>query len=149
MPVYAKNKKAYHDYEILETLEAGLVLDGHEVKAVRNGQMKLSGGYVTFHNEEAYLTNAHISRYKFTGTLEAYDPDKSRKLLLKKSEIAYLSGKSKERGLTIVPLSVYTSGRHIKLQIGVARGKKLYDKREKIKERDLKRQEQIFLKKQH
>lgn len=139
MPVYAHNKKAYHEYEILDTLEAGLVLEGHEVKAIRAGQMKLSGAYVTFHKGEAHLLNGHISKYKFAGKLEAYDPERTRTLLLKNKEIAYLSAKSQEKGLTIVPLKVYTKGRHIKVEIGVARGKKLHDKRRTVKERQQKR----------
>jgi SsrA-binding protein len=140
MPVYAKNKKARFDYEILETIEAGLVLTGQEVKAIRNGQAKLAGSFVTFHKGAPILTNAHISKYKHTGRLENYDPTAPRKLLLNEKEINYLRGKSQEQGLTIVPLSLYTRGSHIKLEIGVARGKKKYDKRRKIKERETKRE---------
>ena len=139
MPVYAKNKKAFFDYEILDTLEAGLVLTGQEVKSVRSGGAKLVGGFVTFHKGEPMLTNVHISQYKYAGTLTDYDPTQSRKILLNEKEIRLLRGKSEEAGLTIVPLSLYTKGRHIKLEIGIARGKKKYDKRRSIKEREAKR----------
>ncbi len=140
MKSYATHKKARFDYEILDTLEAGLVLSGMEVKAVRAGQVKLTGGFINIHNDEAFLVNAHISRYKYSGADDDYEPDKSRKLLLKQREIAYLKGKTQERGLTIVPLSMYNSGRLIKVQIGIGRGKKKHDKRETIKKRDLDRE---------
>lgn len=139
MPTYAKNKKAHFDYEILETYEAGLVLSGQEVKAAREGKMRLQGAFVTFHNNEAYIIGAHISPYTHAANIDTYDPERSRKLLLHKKEIAKLQGKSAEKGLTIVPISVYTSGRHIKVKIGVGRGKKKYDKRESIKKRQLDR----------
>lgn len=138
MPVYAVNKKAKFDYEILETMEAGLVLSGPEVKSIRNKQIKLTGSFVTFHGEEAYILNAHISKYKYA-TLKDYEPERSRKLLLSKKQIAYLRGKLNEKGLTIVPLSVYTKGRKIKVEIGVGRGKKQFDKKRVIKERQEKR----------
>ncbi|MFA7245518.1 MAG: SsrA-binding protein SmpB [Candidatus Magasanikbacteria bacterium] len=134
MPTYAINKKAKFDYEILETLEAGLVLTGPEVKAVRSKQIKLTGSFVTFHGFEAYLLNAHISKYKYS-SLKDYEPEKTRKLLLNKKQIAYLRGKLEEKGLTIVPLSVYTKGRKIKVNIAIGRGKKQYDKKRVLKER--------------
>jgi SsrA-binding protein len=140
MPIYAKNKKAKFDYDILDTLEAGLVLTGQEVKAIRNGQAKLTGAFVTFHKNKPVLTNAHISKYKHAGILSDYDPEQSRALLLKKKEIDYLRGKSQEKGLTIVPLSLYTRGSHIKVEIGIGKGKKRYDKRRTIKERESKRE---------
>lgn len=136
MPVYAKNKRAHYDYDIVETYEAGLKLTGQEVKSVRAGQAKLAGAFVTFHNDHALLTNGHIAKYRYAATLLDYDPTHSRTLLLKKKEIAYLRGKSTEKGLTIIPLSLYTKGRHIKLEIGLAKGKHTFDKREKIKKRD-------------
>jgi SsrA-binding protein len=136
----AKNKKALFDYEILEKFQAGLVLSGQEVKSVKNGHMSLKGAYVTFHNSDAYLTNAHITKYKQAGALKDYDPTASRRLLLRKREIRYLQGKSAEKGLTIVPLSVYTKNRFIKVEIAVGRGKKQYDKREAIKKRDTERE---------
>ena len=138
MKTIAENRRAGFDYEILETLEAGLVLTGPEVKAVRGKQMKLSGSFVTFHNGEAYLLNTHISKYKYSNVKD-YEPEKSRKILLNKKQIAYLTGKLQEKGLTIIPLSVYTKGRKIKVEIGIGRGKKQFDKKRVIKEREEKR----------
>lgn len=145
MPTYAVNKKAHFDYEILEKFEAGLVLSGQEVKSVRTKQMKLSGSFVTIHNDEALLTNAHIPLYKHAVDT-SYDPSRTRKLLLKTKEIRYLRGKLQEKGLTIVPLCVYTKGRKIKLEIGIGRGKKKYDKRRTIKEREQGREMRRVLK---
>ncbi len=139
MSAYAINKKATFNYEILEKFEAGLVLLGHEVKSIRAGGVSLKGGYITFHKDNAMLTNVHISKYKYTGNLNNYDPEKSRQLLLTKKEINYLRGKSQEKGLTIIPLRMYNKGRHIKLELGIAKGKKKYDKRRVIKEREQKR----------
>lgn len=143
---YAVNKKARHEYDILDTLEAGLVLTGPEVKAVRSGQMRLGGAYITFHKGEAYLTGSHIPRYQYTGASVPHDPERSRKLLLSRKQIDLLQGKAEEKGLTIVPLSVYNKGRHIKVEIAVGRGKKLHDKRRTIKERDQKRDARRILK---
>lgn len=137
MSVYATHKKARFDYEILETFEGGIVLSGQEVKAVREGAAKLVGAFVTFHGGYAMLTNAHIPTYSHAAPKEEYDPLRSRIILLSKREIAYLRGKSEERGLTIIPLSLYTKGRRIKLEIALARGKKTRDKRETIKKREL------------
>lgn len=137
---YADNKKALFDYEILEKLEAGLVLTGQEVKSIRSKHVSLKGGFITFHGSRALLTNVHIPKYKFAGQLKNYDPERSRQLLLKDKEINYLRGKSQEKGLTIIPLSMYNKGRHIKLEIAVVRGKKKYDKRETIKKRELDRE---------
>lgn len=136
MPTYATNKKARFEYEILEKYEAGLVLSGQEVKSIRTGNARLQGAFVTVHDNTVYLTNANIPRYKYGYGTEDYDPDQSRKLLLKQKEIDYLRGKSQEKGLTIVPLSIYTKGRRLKIEIAVARGKKLHDKRRTMKERD-------------
>ncbi|MFA5061975.1 MAG: SsrA-binding protein SmpB [Patescibacteria group bacterium] len=136
----AENKKALFDYEILEKYQAGLVLSGQETKSAKDGQINLKGTYVTFHGNEAYVTNMHIARYKPAGPLLEYDPTRSRKLLLRKKEIAYLQEKSLEKGLTIVPLSVYIKGRLVKIEIAVARGKHKYDKREAIKKKYLKRE---------
>lgn len=145
MDVYSTNKKARYDYEILETVEAGLVLSGGETKSVRAGQAKLSGAFVTFHGNDAFLLNAHIAKYTHA-TDPAYQPERSRKLLLSKREINYLRGKSEELGLTIIPLSLYTKGRYIKVEIGVARGKKAYDKREAAKKRDVEREMRRIIK---
>jgi len=132
----AENKKALFNYEILEKTEAGLVLSGYEVKAVKNGQANLKGAYVTFHGKDALLTNAHISRYKQAGKMPEYDPERSRRLLLHKKEINYLRGKSQEKGLTVIPIRVYTKNRFIKVELAVCRGKKQFDKRESLKKRD-------------
>ncbi|MBT3539435.1 SsrA-binding protein SmpB [Candidatus Parcubacteria bacterium] len=139
MPTYAINKKARFDYEILETLEAGLVLTGPEVKSVRAKQLKLTGGFITIHDNEAILSNVSIPLYKYS-TIKDYEPDRTRKILLSRKEITYLTAKSQEKGLTIVPLSVYTKGRYIKLAIGIAKGKKTRDKRQVIKDREQKRE---------
>lgn len=140
MPVLAKNKKAYFEYEILDTLEAGLVLTGQETKSIRKGGAKLDGSYVTFHKGKPQLTNAHISKYRYAGQLTEYDPTRSRALLLKTKEISYLRGKSEEKGLTIVPLSLYTRGRRIKVELGIVKGKKLHQKKQSLKDRDIYRE---------
>ncbi len=140
MATYATNKKARLDYDILETYEAGLVLSGQEAKSIRNGNVGLKGGFITFHGNTPLLTNVHINPYKFAGNLTGYDPTRSRKILLNTKEINYLRGKNQEQGLTIVPLSVYNKGRRIKLEIGLAKGKKKYDKRESIKKKEIRRE---------
>lgn len=138
MPTYAVNKKARHEYEILDTVEAGLVLTGQEVKSIRTGNIKLLGSYVTFHEGNAELLNLHIPLYRFA-TNPTYVPDRTRRLLLNKKELAYLYGKSQEKGLTILPVSVYTKGQRIKIELAVGRGKKLHDKRQTLKDRDVNR----------
>ncbi len=140
MPQLANNKKVFFDYEILEKFEAGLVLLGHEVKAAKAGQISLKGAFIAFHNNKAFLTNAYISKYKQAGKLEDYDPTRSREILLHRKEIRYLQGKFAEKGLTIVPLSVYTKNRLVKIEIAVARGKHTFDKRESIKKKDVERE---------
>ncbi len=137
MPTLAQNKKALFDYDILEKIEAGLELSGAETKSAKAGNISLKGAFVTFHGDEANLTNANISKYGAAGPQSDYDPTRSRRLLLHKKQINYLRGKALEQGLTIVPISVYTRNRFIKLEIAVARGRKQYDKREVIKKRDL------------
>jgi len=147
MPILAKNKQARFDYEILETFEAGLVLSGQEVKSIRQGQASLKGSHVTINkNREVFLINASIPAYKMAGKLPEYQIDRSRKLLLQKKEIDYLAGKLQEAGLTLVPLSLYTKGKKIKIEIGLAKGKKKADKRAQIKEREVKKKIQRFLK---
>lgn len=135
MSTLAKNKKAYFDYEILETYEAGIVLQGFEVKSVRIGHVSLKGAYVTIKDNEAYLLNAHISPYQPKNMPRDYDPTRSRKLLLKRSEINTLIGKSKSQGLTILPTSVYTKKGKVKIEIGVGKGKKKHEKRELLKKK--------------
>ncbi|MEK7213383.1 MAG: SsrA-binding protein SmpB [Patescibacteria group bacterium] len=142
----ADNKKARFDYDILETLEAGLVLTGQEVKSAKAGHLNLNATFVTFHNGQAYLTNAHISAYQQAGKLLDYDPTHSRRLLLHKREIKYLQGKAHEKGLTVVPLKVYTKNRLIKVELGLGRGRHKYDKRDLLKKRDLDRETKQTLK---
>jgi SsrA-binding protein len=127
--VVATNKKAFHDFFILEKLEAGIVLVGTEVKAIREGRLNLKDSYALIRAGEAFLINCHISPYSH-GNRENHDPTRSRKLLLHLKEISKLIGKTQEKGLTVVPLRVYLKRGRIKVELGVARGKKLYDKRE-------------------
>ncbi len=141
MPILAVNRRAGFDYEILDKYEAGIVLFGHEVKAVKSGQISLKGSYVTLKKTkkllpEVNLTNAHISLYKYASNVKDYDTDRPRRLLLKKKEITRLVGKKAEQGLTLVPLKIYTKRSLIKLEFALARGKKKYDKRETIKKRE-------------
>jgi SsrA-binding protein len=137
--IIATNKKAYHDYFVDETFEAGIVLTGTEVKSLRENKTNLRDSFATVRRGEVWLHNVHISPYSH-GNRSNVRVDRERKLLLHKSEIRYLIGKTKERGYTLVPLKLYlSSGNMVKLELGLARGKKLYDKREAIAERDQKR----------
>lgn len=138
--ILAANDRARYDYELLESLEAGLALTGQETKSAKNGHLKLKGAHVAFTQGEAWLLGAHIAKYPKAGPLPGYDPERSRKLLLHKRELDRLRGKREEEGLTIVPIRAYMKGGRIKLEIAVARGKKQYEKRETIKKRDLDRQ---------
>ncbi len=140
MAVLAFNRKAKYDYEILETFEAGLVLKGYEVKSIKTGRVSLQGAFVTIKNEEAFLTNANIPPYQPKNTPPDYNPTQSRKLLLHKKEINSLMGKTRQKGLTLVPLRVYAKKGKIKLGFGLAKGKKKADKREIIKKREVERQ---------
>lgn len=133
-----KNRKAYHDFHILEKIEAGLVLHGTEVKAIREGKINIKEAYCNFQDDELYLLQAHISAYSHTG-YEHHDPIRPKKLLLHHKELSKLHKKRNEQNLTIIPLSLYWSGNHIKVELGLAKGKKLYDKRQDIAERDQKR----------
>ncbi len=134
-----EHKKARLDYEILEEYEAGLELLGGEVKSLRAKLGKLEGAHVVVRGGEAYLVGSSIPPYQAGNTEEGYEPMRNRKLLLTKKEIAILGAHESQKGLTIVPLRVYNKGRHLKLALGVARGKKKYDKRAVLKERDSKR----------
>jgi SsrA-binding protein len=136
MTTIAINKRANFDYALTDKYEAGLVLTGAEVKSIKTGHLSLKGSFVTFKGSELYLTNADIPTYKFARKSDHYDSKKSRKLLVKKSEIKSLLGKVKVKGLTLVPIRVYTKKRLIKLEFGVGRGKKEYDKREDIRKKD-------------
>ena len=123
------NRKAYADFDILEKFEAGIQLTGSEVKSVRDGKVNLKDSYALVKQEEALLFNCHISPYNFANQLN-HEPTRTRKLLLHKREILRLMGKVKEKGLTIVPLRVYFKGKHIKVEIALAKGKKIWGKRE-------------------
>lgn len=135
-----EHKKARLEYEILEEFEAGLELFGHEVKALRIHQGKLEGSHVIVRGGEAYIIGMVVSPYQPANTPKEYDPNRSRKLLLTRKEIALLAQFEGQKGLTIVPLSVYNKGSVLKVRIAVARGRKKYDKRAVLKERDVKRQ---------
>lgn len=136
----AENRRAYYDYQILETYEAGLVLHGYEVKAIKTGHVSLRGSYVVIRDNEAYLINAFIPPYQPANTPDDYNPERTRKLLLKESEIKSLTGKSKQKGLTLVPLKLYTKKSRIKLGFGLGKGKGEIDKREEIKKREAERE---------
>lgn len=137
--VHISNDKARFDYEILETLTAGLVLSGPEVKSIRTGKCSIKGSYVKIFDGEAYLVGAMVAPYQVGNVPANYDEQRTRKLLLKKSELKYLIGKADERGLTLVPLKIYDAHGLLKLEVGIGKGKKKYDKRESIKKRDTKR----------
>lgn len=134
------NRRAYFDYEILETYEAGIELLGHEVKSVKTGHINLAGSFAVIRKEEAWLISATIPPYQSKNTTSSYEPTRSRRLLLHKSEIKELVGKTAQKGLTIVPLKVYTKHSRVKILIGLARHKKKADKREAIKKRETERE---------
>lgn len=130
------NKRANFDYEIEEKFEAGIELKGYEVKAVKNGHMQIAGSYAVIRHNEAWLLNSHIPPYQPKNTPKDYDPARSRRLLLTKKETDYLSGKLHEKGLTLLPLEVYTKRGLVKLKLGLGKPLKKADKREVIKKRD-------------
>ncbi|HEV7679739.1 MAG TPA: SsrA-binding protein SmpB [Candidatus Dormibacteraeota bacterium] len=134
----ARNRSARHEYEILETFEAGLELQGTEVKSLRTGGANLREGYVRIENGQAWLLQTHVSPYG-QGNRSNHEPERRRRLLLHKREIEYLDGKVRLQGLTLVPLDLHVRNNRIKLEIGLARGKKLWDKRQAIAERDSRR----------
>ena len=144
--IIAVNKKARHDYFILETLEAGLVLEGWEVKSLRVKNIQLKESYVLLKDMEAWLIGAHISPLVTASTHKVIDPIRTRKLLLHRSEIAKLIGAVERKGFTIVPFSIYWKNGVAKIEIGIAKGKQKQDKRASIKERDWKRDKQRILK---
>lgn len=139
--ILAENKKAYFNYEILEKFEAGISLIGQEVKSIKTRRVNLAGNYIILKDEEVFWVGANIPPYQPKNAPKDYNPERSRKLLLKKSEIKYLIGKSKQKGLTLVPLKLYTtrSGK-IKIEFAIAKGKKKFDKKEQIKKREVKRE---------
>lgn len=146
---YIKNTKAHFDFEILERLEAGLVLFGHEVKAIRAGMGKLIGAYVIVRGGEAFLVGANINPFQVPNTPKNYDPERPRKLLLSKKELMQLEQATEKERLTVIALALYNKNRNIKLELGIARGKKKADKRESIKARDTKREIERTLKNQY
>jgi SsrA-binding protein len=135
----AVNRRAYHDYFIDDKLEAGIMLTGPEVKSVRNGRTNLRDGFVRIDGNEAWLENVHISPYA-QANLMNHEPLRPRKLLLHRKEISSLIGKVRQKGYTLIPLRVYFSRNHAKVEVGLARGKKQYDKRDAMAERDAKRE---------
>lgn len=139
MTILATNRQALHDYFIIERHEAGLVLAGTEVKSIRNGRINLREAYCQAQHGEVFLMNCHVSPYEY-GNRANLDPIRDRKLLLHKTEISRLSGKVAEKGLTLVPLKAYLKGGRVKIEVGLAKGKKTWDKRETIKRRDQERE---------
>lgn len=137
--VEIKNRKAYFDYEVLEEIEAGIVLTGTEIKSIRNNNVNLKDSYAVIKNGEVYLLNTHISEYK-QGNIFNHSETRTRKLLLHKKEILKLRDKIELNGNTLVPLKLYFKGNKAKILLGLAKGKKTYDKRESIKERDMARE---------
>ncbi len=141
----ADNRKAGHDYHLLETFEAGLALVGTEVKAIREGRVQLRESYCRLQNAEAFLLGAHIGQYSHGGSA-SHDPTRPRKLLLKRTELNKLLGKTTERGLTIVPLRMYFKHGRVKLAIALAKGKNTIDKRETIRRREAERETRAAVK---
>ncbi|MFC1633045.1 SsrA-binding protein SmpB [Patescibacteria group bacterium] len=142
MPILAKNKKVFHDFEILEKFEAGLKLTGQEVKSARKGNISLRGSYVSIYKGEAWLKKAKIAKYAKAGPLPDYNPEQDRKLLLHKRELSEIAGKMSSgqgQGLTMVPLSVYTRNSLLKVELGLARGKNTADKRQTIRKKEAER----------
>ncbi len=146
MRVLSENKKAYHNYQILEKFEAGISLIGQEVKSIKTKGVGLTGSFVALKDNEVFWVGAKISPYQPKNAPKDYNPERSRKLLLKKTEINQLIGKAKQKGLTLIPLKVYTKEGRIKLEFGIARGKKMFDKRELIKKREAEREMEKALK---
>ena len=135
----AQNRKARHDYSIIDTVEAGLVLQGTEIKSIRNGRINLKDGFARIRNGEAFLYNVHISPYE-QGNIFNHDPLRTRKLLLHKKQINKLIGETKNTGITLVPLKVYIKDGYAKVLIGLAKGKQQYDTREDLKRKEVDRQ---------
>lgn len=138
MKIVCQNRKAYHDYSIEETIEAGVQLLGTEVKSLREGRANLKDSYAIIKNSDVLLLNCHISPYSH-GNIMNHDPLRTKRLLLHKKEIERLRGKVQQKGYSLIPLKIYFKGPYAKIEIGLARGKKQYEKRETIKEREAKR----------
>lgn len=135
-----ENRKARHDYTIEETIEAGIALVGSEIKSIRAGRANIREGYVRIEGGEAWLLNAHISTWPQAGAHFNHEPIRRRKLLLHQNEISYLKGKVEQKGLTLIPLNIHFKRGRAKLEVAVAKGKKLYDKRDALAERDAERE---------
>ncbi|MCR1887420.1 SsrA-binding protein SmpB [Longibaculum muris] len=138
MKIVSQNKKAYHDFFILDTYEAGIELKGTEIKSVRKGSVNLKDSFIRIKNDEAFIENMHIAPYE-QGNRFNHEPLRTRKLLLHKKQIKKLQKEEKENGLTIVPTKLYFNTSKLKVEVALARGKKLYDKRQDLKEKDSKR----------
>ena len=142
--IICQNKKARHDYEIVETIEAGIALKGTEVKSLRMGKANLKDSYARIKNGEVFLIGAHISPYPFAN-YNNHPPLRDRKLLLKRQEIRKLIGKTKEKGLTLIPLRLYFKGGRVKVELALAKGKRLFDKRETLRRKTMEREAQRAL----
>lgn len=140
MSTLAENKKAHHEYEILEEFEAGMVLNGQEVKSIKEGRVSLQSSYIAIQKGDPYLLGVKIPPYQPQNISDDYKPERKRKLLLRQNQIEYLGGKNKKEGLTLVPLKVYTKRGLIKLKFGLAKGKKQEDRRKEIKDKEIQRQ---------
>jgi len=140
MAIYIDNRKAHFNYEVMDTFEAGIKLKGFEVKSIKKGQGNINSAFCIIRGKEAYIVGMHIPPYQPKNTYPGYDPEQTRKLLLSKKEIKKLGEKDSIKGLTLVPLSLYSKGPYIKISIAIARGKRTIDKRETIKKRDLDRE---------
>ena len=137
--ILATNKKAYFDYDIKDTVEAGIVLKGYEVKAIKKSHMSLNGTYAAFHGSELFLINSTISEYQIKNQPKNYDKNASHKLLLKKSELENLIRQIKEKKMILIPTKIYLKGNKIKVEIGIGKSRKKYDKREVLKEKESKK----------
>ena len=146
MKIIAVNRKARHDYDILETIEGGLVLTGTEIKSIRNGRANIRDAFARPEGGELWLYNAHIAQYA-SGNRYNHEPTRPRKLLLHRDQIDRLIGKVQEKGLSLVPLKLYIKGHRAKIELALAKGRKLYDKRRSIAEKDAERQMQRMTRK--
>ena len=134
-----RNKKAFFNYEISDTFEAGVILTGAEVKSIKSGRINLSDSYVKIIGGELWLVNADIPKYKYDGSID-YDAKRSRKLLVKNKELMYIDSKLKQKNLTLIPVSVYTTRGKVKVEVGYGKGRKRHEKKEREKNRDLERE---------
>jgi len=140
MKIFSENKKALFNYEVLEKFEAGMVLFGQEVKSIKTGHINLAGSYVTLTSGEPFLVGVKVPPYQPNNAGADYNEERQRKLLLNKKEIDYLMGRTKTKGFSLIPLKIYEKNGRIKLEFGLAKGKKKYNKKEKIKKRDVERE---------